>query len=582
MLLKLKLENFKRFEDVEIELGDSVVFIGPNNSGKTTALQALTLWDVGWRKWLSKRKNGSKAQERQGVAINRRDLFAVPTPSGRLLWRDLNVRNVTRPAGVQSTQNVRIKIAVEGLTMGVSWECGLEFDYANEEAFYVRPVKFESDENSDKAPIPPQAELVKVAFLPPMSGLASEEFVKQPGEVSVLIGQGQTAQILRNLCYRVCYPTGSEAVVSENWNKIVSHIEKLFGSSLLPPILYPERGEIRMSFKEGSKGSTNLDLSASGRGLQQTLLLLSYIYSNPETVLLLDEPDAHLEVLRQRQIFKLIRTVASEVNTQIILASHSEVVLQEAAETSKVIAFTGKPHTLTGQPGQVAKSLSTIGWDQYYQAETTGWALYLEDATDLAILQAFAKKLNHPAQSALEKTFVSYLSTNLPQKARDHFYGIRDAKKDFVGLALFDRLDKELDSAPSLLETMWKKREIENYFLSESVLMRWVSRDTPTDLFSVSEIERAETAMRTAITRVTELLEIDAKSPWSENVKATDEVLDRIFRLFFAELKLPMAFRKADYFKLIDYMDPAEIDLEVTEKLDLIVQVASSAKPRTN
>ncbi len=582
MLLKLKIENFKRFDNVEIELGDAVVFIGPNNSGKTTALQALTLWDVGWRKWLSKRKNGSKAQERRGVAINRRDLFAVPTPSGRLLWRDLGVRNVTKTNGVQSTQNVHIKIAVEGLTNGVLWECGLEFDYANEESLYVRPVKFVGGEKQEQLSIPPEAELIKVAFLPPMSGLASEEFVKQSGEISVLIGQGQTAQILRNLCYRVCYPISSENEVSENWMKVASHIEKLFGSKLLPPVLHPERGEIRMQFNEGSRGVTALDLSASGRGLQQTLLLLAYVYANPGTILLLDEPDAHLEVLRQRQIFKLIRSVANEVNTQIIVASHSEVILQEAAETSKVIAFTGKPHTLTGQPGQVAKSLSTIGWDQYYQAETAGWALYLEDATDLAILQAFAKKLSHSAQTALEKPFVHYLSTNIPTKARDHFYGIRDAKKDFVGIALFDRLDKELDSKQALFETMWRRREIENYFSSESVLMRWVSKDASTDLFSFADNDQAISAMRTAIRRVTELLEIDEKAPWSNDVKATDEVLDRIFRLFFTELKLPIAFRKANYCQLVEFMKPEEIDPEVTEKLNLIMQVANSAQPRTD
>ena len=46
-----------------------------------------------------------------------------------------------------------------------------------------------------------------------------------------------------------------------------------------------------------------LDLSSAGRGLQQTLLLLAYMYSNPGAVLLLDEPDAHLEILRQRQIY---------------------------------------------------------------------------------------------------------------------------------------------------------------------------------------------------------------------------------------------------------------------------------------
>jgi len=39
MLTKLIVRNFKRFPKVEIELGDPVVFIGPNNSGKTSALR---------------------------------------------------------------------------------------------------------------------------------------------------------------------------------------------------------------------------------------------------------------------------------------------------------------------------------------------------------------------------------------------------------------------------------------------------------------------------------------------------------------------------------------------------------------
>ena len=55
MLTKLTIRNFKRLGSVEVELGQNVVLIGPNNSGKTSALQALTLWDVGLRQWLLKR-----------------------------------------------------------------------------------------------------------------------------------------------------------------------------------------------------------------------------------------------------------------------------------------------------------------------------------------------------------------------------------------------------------------------------------------------------------------------------------------------------------------------------------------------
>ena len=50
MLTKLTIRNFKRFEEVEIELGSPVVFAGPNNSGKTSALQALALWDIGLKR----------------------------------------------------------------------------------------------------------------------------------------------------------------------------------------------------------------------------------------------------------------------------------------------------------------------------------------------------------------------------------------------------------------------------------------------------------------------------------------------------------------------------------------------------
>jgi len=41
MLTKLTIRNFKCFREVEIELGDPVVFIGPNNSAKTTALDGI-------------------------------------------------------------------------------------------------------------------------------------------------------------------------------------------------------------------------------------------------------------------------------------------------------------------------------------------------------------------------------------------------------------------------------------------------------------------------------------------------------------------------------------------------------------
>jgi predicted ATP-dependent endonuclease of OLD family len=49
MLTRLRIKNFKRFPDADVELGQAVVFVGPNNPGKTAALQSLALRDVGLR-----------------------------------------------------------------------------------------------------------------------------------------------------------------------------------------------------------------------------------------------------------------------------------------------------------------------------------------------------------------------------------------------------------------------------------------------------------------------------------------------------------------------------------------------------
>jgi len=169
-----------------------------------------------------------------------------------------------------------------------------------------------------------------------MSGLAATETRLDQGAVNVRVGEGRTAEVLRNLCYSV-YEEGTR------WGDMKRRIGSLFGAELRPPHYIPERGEIAMSYREGG---VELDLSSAGRGLQQTLLLLAYMYANPGAVLLLDEPDAHLEILRQRQTYQVLTDTAEETGSQIIAASHSEVLLNDAAGRHLVIAFVGDPHRL--------------------------------------------------------------------------------------------------------------------------------------------------------------------------------------------------------------------------------------------
>ncbi|MGA2869264.1 MAG: AAA family ATPase [Verrucomicrobiota bacterium] len=574
MLTRLRIKNFKRFPDADIELGQAVVFIGQNNSGKTTALQALALWDVGLRKWNEEYKGKVVPPQRPGVTINRRDLVAIPVPGANLLWRNLHVRDVKKQNGKTQTQNVRIDIIVDGVKDGKAWSCGLEFDYANDESFYCRPLRLNNEKDLQRMTVPPEAAETLIAFLPPMSGLTDREFLKQPGEIGFLIGQGETAQVLRNLCYQLFNLSKDQSA----WLEVCANIKSLFGVELQAPKLL-ERSEITMAYKDSEE--CLLDLSSAGRGLQQTLLLLARLYANPKTVLLLDEPDAHLEVLRQRQIYQLLTGVAAKQGSQIIAASHSEVVLNEAANRDVVIAFVGQPHRMDDRGQQVLKALTDIGFDQYYQAELKGWALYLEGSTDLAILQAFAETLKHPAASFLERPYVHYITTNLPNRAREHFFGIQEAKPDLVGFALFDRIERPLVSGTPLMETMWQKREIENYLCQESVLLAYARHDQPDDLFGRAESEQREQFMRECIQEIGNALRTLRRiEPWSPEIKATDDFLDPLFQRYFEKLQLPNLLRKTDYHVLARLLPKDKIDPEIIEKLDAIVTLAKKAHPK--
>lgn len=571
MLTRLTIRNFKRLAEADIDLSQSVVFIGPNNSGKTSALQALALWEAGWRAWFSKRGANSQAEKRSGVTLNRKDLIAVAVPDANLLWRDLHVRASERQDdGKLKTRNILIEICVEGVTDGQVWCCGLEFDYANTESFYCRPLR--TDAEGKERMILPDARLleqVRVAFLPPMSGLASVEPKLEPGRINVLIGEGQTAQVLRNLCLMLYDQDKSQ------WENLVRYVTSLFGVSLQEPLYNAVRGEVSMSYRERS--GTQLDLSSAGRGLQQTLLLLAYIYANPRTVILLDEPDAHLEILRQRQIYRLINEVAEQQGCQIIAASHSEVVLNEAAEKDAVVAFIGKPHLINNKGHQVLKALNNIGFENYYMAEERGWVLYLEGSTDYDILRTFAKKINHPAYEVLEAPFVHYVGNNRPSQAREHFHGIKEAKHDLVGLAIFDNIASDLVQQHGLTELMWSKREIENYFCREDILMAWARGRGPADLIEMAEASRREEAMSECIQKLSEALETTGRpSIWSAEIKASEDVLEPLFRNFCKKLGLPpQSMNKGQFHQLIEYLD--ELDPEIVQKLDAIVQVAGQA-----
>jgi energy-coupling factor transporter ATP-binding protein EcfA2 len=299
MITKVHVEYFKRFSSQSFDLGSDVVLAGPNNSGKTTLLQAIAVWNLALQRWMAEHEESSKAKQRTGVPISRSDFTAIPLREMNLLWFDRDTGySQGEKQGVKPGRPKLVAITLYGTNPGQNdWHLKLTIRYTNKEQIHVK-LADEADKIITDVPDP--AKELKIVHVPPFSGIGSEETGFQLGFQNRLVGQGKPGDILRNLLLEV-YRTDKKEN-NGHWKTLVDDIRDLFGYSLKDP-QYSEAtvAFIRIDYTHGDS-RTAFDIASAGSGFHQVLTLLGFFYARPASVLLLDEPDAHLHVILQRQV----------------------------------------------------------------------------------------------------------------------------------------------------------------------------------------------------------------------------------------------------------------------------------------
>lgn len=566
MLTNIKIENFKKLECISFPLSSSVVIIGPNNSGKSTVFQALCLWETGVRNLIAAKTRQKKLNKNNRVTLNRKDLLNSPIEDACFLWTGKKTSSNTN-----GKKNVILAVEIEGENEGKKWTCRTEFYYCNAESFSCGVTKG----FNEVAELFNTGKPVHFGFLQAMSGMSVSEDKLTHGAIERRLGEGRTAEVLRNICYEILYPeikTKENAGIEKNWNRLCEVIRLMFGAKLQKPEYIKSTGLINLEYIENG---IRYDISSGGRGFLQTLLLFAYMFANPDTVLLLDEPDAHLEAIRQREVFQQINAIANETNSQIIVASHSEIVLNEAVDSSKVIALIENQAmelnvaTKSQSIGYIRRALTDIGWEKYYLAKSKGHILYLEGSTDLQMLLTFANKLQHKAEPLLRQANVDYTKDNVPSTAIKNYKALQEIFPELKGLALFDRIEKNIGNQP-LKIICWERRELENYFATPELLIKHAKLlHCQYSHFSTTELENA---MKQAISDYTLPAYLkNTGDKWWTDEKLSDNWLDKIFSAFYSSLNLNVGANfKKDYYRLICLMEKKNISKEISNKLDII------------
>jgi AAA domain, putative AbiEii toxin, Type IV TA system/AAA domain len=592
LLHYLELENFKRFgERQRIELDHPAVLIGPNNCGKTSAIQALALWSQAVRTWYDARKD-STAKERTSTSLNRLNIVSVPVQRTRFFWHNTNVRKGTKDIHLFITVGVEHKGVVKPLSM--------RFRNQGDELVYCNP----DGENLGDLEFIAHAAKLRVELLYPMSGLDTEEPILQPGRLDVLLGQGRTADVLRNLCLSVASSS------PDDWAEIVKLMRRLFHVELGKPV-ETSRGSITLAYRQADVKEA-LDISSAGRGMLQMLLVFAYLYSHKGSVLLVDEPDAHLEILRQKQVYVLLRDIASKNGTQVVMVTHSEQILDEALDRNLTLLLEGQADDLAGKQ-DIRNSLKHFGAEHYVRARERGYVIYVEGGTDVDMLRALAERLSHPAAKNWdERINTFYVQNNYPLQdadaelerveggfgitPREHFNGLRGLLPELRGLAVLDndgqnrqnRVEGNLDIR------YWRRYETENYFVTPDLLRNFARRHYPTDdLFTQQAQIAIEEALGEVISRLVFDGSTDDYDEWTKSTPAAarlvweakterrklSAIAEEFFRTLADKLNSPLLLKKGEFHRLVAGADLSPgAEAEVREKLDELAKLFESAK----
>ncbi len=470
MITRLTLRNFKSVGEQVYDFTLFDLLVGRNNSGKSTVLQALAIWQFCVDEFHRSRRGGSK-----GIQVVLPNFTALPVPEFNLLWKDRTDRHWPLVDGKKKQEYILIEIIVDWTgANGTTSSFGVALRYHSPQAIYAIPSSgwavFRELDGGKLLP--------RIAYVPPFSGLEPSEEWRDDGPLRKQVGKAQPGSVLRNLLYRVCpaleevpsaLPSRATYKIMQppkEWREIVDVIKRWFNVDLSTPEYQTGVDtQIKVQYRQRDK---DFDIIAGGSGFHQTLTLLGFLHGYKPTTILLDEPDAHLHVNLQREVLDYFKRKSLETGTQFLVATHAEEFARGVDASQIISLFAQVPRRIQSTP-EVLRAMSEVSNEEITRLMAYPYVLYVEGESDERILRAWATQCG--AQAAMDQVCFKMMGgggkENMNNRANEHFSALKQIVPNVSRLMLFDYDERSEwhppKNNPSVAE--WKRKNIENYLL---------------------------------------------------------------------------------------------------------------------
>jgi hypothetical protein len=334
MIKSVTIKNLKSIKEETYSFTSFDLLVGMNNSGKSTILQALAIWQYCVDEFSRVKRKGSSA-----IQIVLPNFTALPLPEFNLLWTGKVEREYPQKDGKKKQEFIYIEIIVKWEIPGGEEEFGISLRYQSPQAVYAAPQggwnKFKELDESNKIP--------RLVYVPPFSGLEPFEEWRDDSILKRQVGKAQPGSVLRNLLFRVVdkdIPPG----INVEWKEIKDIIDRLFSIDIKPPVY--QKGvdtQITCNYKHKQE-KKKFDIIAGDSGFHQMVTLLAFMYGyEGVTAILFDEPDAHMHVNLQREMLDFLKSRSGKKNIQFIIATHAEELIKGVNPASIISVLNTRP-----------------------------------------------------------------------------------------------------------------------------------------------------------------------------------------------------------------------------------------------
>lgn len=301
MLKLIELENFKRFNRYSISARAGNILVGPNNSGKSSILDALRLLDACFR--YTKTQKTKLLNTEKGFF----DGFEIPES-----YLPFDLANVTNNYNAEDAK--------------------LTFHHTNGSTAYIwlhpnRTVRFIVDNKGKRFSTAKKfrdAFPIEFIIVPQLSPLEAEEPLVADATVQRNRTTRLAARSFRNIWYRQ-----DEA----EFSKFKERVERAWPTVKLQPpeLLKSQPPRLEMFFEENR---ITREIQWAGFGFQVWLQIHTHLLrGSSDAVLVLDEPDIYLHPELQHRLYHDIK----EMFPQYFLATHATEIINEADSSAIVV-----------------------------------------------------------------------------------------------------------------------------------------------------------------------------------------------------------------------------------------------------